>query len=299
MNITNTQSKILSPNDAINFEEKTVGSWLPLLNNIFRDVAEMNHFVHREHKFGDEVKMRNQLSYTTSEMDELLYAVKDKSTVEMMDAIGDVFVTASYFLFLAQGEQRFKEKMNSIVKQPLASLYNPDILATNENLKRKLKTIMAAVEEHSVDFVQNTIDEAMEDLFSLIVSCNYFKEADGSIDLTEFQIVDQNYWSAFEVAAFEISNSNFSKFPIYQESSEGEAVIQENIDHIVKTMKDKTGEIINVNYKINDGKVVYYNTATNKFLKPKSFQEPNLNIFVDVSHLVKLCDFLYNEHFTN
>lgn len=299
MNITNTQSTILSPNDAINFEEKTVGSWLPLLNNIFRDVAEMNHFVHREHKFGDEVKMRNQLSYTTSEMDELLYAVKDKSTVEMMDAIGDVFVTASYFLFLAQGEQRFKEKMNSIVKQPLASLYNPDILATNENLKRKLKTIMAAVEEHSVDFVQNTIDEAMEDLFSLIVSCNYFKEADGSIDLTEFQIVDQNYWSAFEVAAFEISNSNFSKFPIYQEGSEGEAVIQENIDHIVKTMKDKTGEIINVNYKINDGKVVYYNTATNKFLKPKSFQEPNLNIFVDVSHLVKLCDFLYNEHFTN
>lgn len=299
MNITNTQSKILSPNDAINFEEKTVGSWLPLLNNIFRDVAEMNHFVHREHKFGDEVKMRNQLSYTTSEMDELLYAVKDKSTVEMMDAIGDVFVTASYFLFLAQGEQRFKEKMNSIVKQPLASLYNPYILATNENLKRKLKTIMAAVEEHSVDFVQNTIDEAMEDLFSLIVSCNYFKEADGSIDLTEFQIVDQNYWSAFEVAAFEISNSNFSKFPIYQEGSEGEAVIQENIDHIVKTMKDKTGEIINVNYKINDGKVVYYNTATNKFLKPKSFQEPNLNIFVDVSHLVKLCDFLYNEHFTN
>lgn len=277
----------------INQNDISMKNLHPNIKTIINDIFNMNLFVRDTH---NRELLPFQVEYTHSECDELLVALKEHNVKEIVDAIGDIFVTGIYSIYLlCHSEKDFWVIVDKVLNSKLTDDNN-----FNLGLFVETRNFISALQ--GINFVdQNNkkvcVEYAETLLFGLMKIMNAVVCIDGtntpitnwvSISKSKFNLTEKSDLfnlnigdeiSIFDFVMNQVSKSNWSKFPPFDGNQE-EA--EENIQHIKTYLKAKSGEDVDVGYKEKQGRVIYFNKATNKFLKPKSFIEPNLTQVLDL-----------------
>lgn len=277
------------------------------------DVIDLNSFFHSL-QFQNKKSIKNQTIYMLSEIEELKEALQGDniSLREMLDAIGDIFVTSIYLVFLVskdetefqqylsnlkehtpkditqyQNKEIFYEKYSQVIKYFLLSISSKYYIQTEDEKSFLFNTPEAAILYYCVD----NINEQYQLLFNSERIQIFVQQIYNLLFFTNFFLLNNQQWNLnLENLLFKpnpinylllaIKNSNFSK--IIPENNLTPQDIQDNIHYIKNELSKKKQidpEQIHVSYKKVKDCILFFDEDTQKILKPKTFKEPNLEIF--------------------
>lgn len=237
------------------------------------EVIYMNSLFRKEHAHLDTTMINNQKGYTLSEMEELLVAIKNNDAKEFVDAIGDIFVTASYLAFLlCKNADEFYELIS---QETVLSM--DDFLIDNKLFAENYEKLLLAIYEHN-----------KEDIIFCLARM---------LHLLDMDWVSYKGMSNSERAIHNINLSNLSKFPHKNEKTNED--IQKDIQHIKNYLLNKGEGDVNISHLIYKDRITYFREDTKKFLKPMTFVEPDLMWVNQNPYLRQLVSNLFNYSLVN
>ena len=191
---------------------------------------------------------------------------KDKK--EFVDGLADIFVTASFLSYLLSGSmENFKETYNKQFNMYENMLKNNEELKTNKQFVTYLQDIIGL----TVLVLNNKLDKVNNDLiFKMLMIFDYVNR---NTHQEYIQLVIphiQNKTQLMTDVIDEVNKSNMSKFPLTEDKT------LEDLDKDLKHIANKLGHN-NVDYIVKNGRITYMDKERNKFQKPLTFVEPNLD----------------------
>ena len=202
---------------------------------------------------------------------------KDKK--EFVDGLADIFVTASFLSYLLSGNmEKFKETYNKQFNMYENMLKNNEELKTNKQFVTYLQDIIGL----TVLVLNNKLDKVNNDLiFKMLMIFDYVNR---NTHQEYIQLVIphiQNKTQLMTDVIDEVNKSNMSKFPLTEDKTLAD------LDKDLKHIANKLGHD-NVDYIVKNGRITYMDKERNKFQKPLTFVEPNLDFANSLNSLDEL-----------
>ena len=236
-----------------------------------REIINMNAlFRDGKHPFKDYVAIQAQQRLVQSELDEFCQAVLDNDFVEAIDAVGDIFVTGVYLAYLCSYDNDdFWNRWTMLENQTL-------FCKTKLNEQYKPSSFFDFL-MYEFNFQPENTDIVLYNLFKMVYYFDFY---------SDFELV-------VEKALQDIQDSNDTKFPLSTDKDEAER--QVDIQFIKEYHLDKKNESIEVEVKeCGDDRIAYINSKTGKFLKPKTFTEPDLSWIMEDKEFCNLIQKMHN-----
>ena len=216
------------------------------------EVIEMNKIFRDKINFGDRQLINAQMDFVREEVKETIErGLEAKDKKEFIDGIADVFVTASFLEYLYHDPLNFEEEFENQLQS--------EIVINKGNLK---------------DILGYIVNEKKGSILRLLKSILDYIDS-------ETGYFDENGMTLCEKAILAVNESNMSKFPLLSETSKEQ--IERDIDFIKKSKN-----IDDVTVIIKNGRITYINPAINKFQKPSTFKEPDLDFVNEIEALNKI-----------
>lgn len=222
--------------------------------NIFiscaKEVVKMNKLF-RDSQFHDKLLIENQRKFIYEETIEMLHrGIKEKNKKEFVDGLADLFVTGIFLEYLlCDSEQDFIYQLNTQVSEPKTVISFDNLV----NLSMMIHSITA----------KGRIIDLIYQICSFVDMVADYQEDEKSL---------------MDLALIEVNRSNMSKFPMFNTLTEND--ILQDIEYI----KDKK-QLDKVGYIVKNGRVTYLDLNINKFQKPRSFSEPDLEFVNQIENL--------------
>jgi hypothetical protein len=210
-----------------------------------------------------------QANFVLEEYNETIErGILNKDKKEFVDGLADIFVTASFLSYLLSGSmENFKETYNKQFNMYENMLKNNEELKTNKQFVTYLQDIIGL----TVLVLNNKLDKVNNDLiFKMLMIFDYVNR---NTHQEYIQLVIphiQNKTQLITDVIDEVNKSNMSKFPLTEDKT------LEDLDKDLKHIANKLGHN-NVDYIVKNGRITYMDKERNKFQKPLTFVEPNLD----------------------
>lgn len=210
-----------------------------------------------------------QANFVLEEYNETIErGILNKDKKEFVDGLSDIFVTASFLSYLLSGSmENFKETYNKQFNMYENMLKNNEELKTNKQFVTYLQDIIGL----TVLVLNNKLDKVNNDLiFKMLMIFDYVNR---NTHQEYIQLVIphiQNKTQLITDVIDEVNKSNMSKFPLTEDKT------LEDLDKDLKHIANKLGHN-NVDYIVKNGRITYMDKERNKFQKPLTFVEPNLD----------------------
>lgn len=210
-----------------------------------------------------------QANFVLEEYNETIErGILNKDKKEFVDGLADIFVTASFLSYLLSGSmENFKETYNKQFNMYENMLKNNEELKTNKQFVTYLQDIIGL----TVLVLNNKLDKVNNDLiFKMLMIFDYVNR---NTHQEYIQLVIphiQNKTQLMTDVIDEVNKSNMSKFPLTEDKT------LEDLDKDLKHIANKLGHN-NVDYIVKNGRITYMDKERNKFQKPLTFVEPNLD----------------------
>ena len=222
---------------------------------ICQNIIKLNG-IPRNHQHLNPDMLKNQSGYIVSEIDETLDALKNGDRQGFIDGLADVLVTVVYWEFIrSKHAAHFEEVFANVMASETDKM-------DAAHVAEKLGILKNWVSEAAPSI---PVGRALLLTYSIIEFTDRTTQADFE-QLRSSQCALPDGETLMEAACQAVEESNFSKFPPVESVD-----LEENIAYI----KAKKG-IADVGYRIKDGLVAFVNLADDKFQKPKTFKEPDL-----------------------
>lgn len=210
-----------------------------------------------------------QANFVLEEYNETIErGILNKDKKEFVDGLADIFVTASFLSYLLSGSiESFKEIYNKQFNMYENMLKNNEELKTNKQFVTYLQDIIGL----TVLVLNNKLDKVNNDLiFKMLMVFDYVNR---NTHQEYIQLVIphiQNKTQLMTDVIDEVNKSNMSKFPLTEDKTLAD------LDKDLKHIANKLGHD-NVDYIVKNGRITYMDKERNKFQKPLTFVEPNLD----------------------
>lgn len=210
-----------------------------------------------------------QANFVLEEYNETIErGILNKDKKEFVDGLADIFVTASFLSYLLSGSiESFKEIYNKQFNMYEHMLKNNEELKTNKQFVTYLQDIIGL----TVLVLNNKLDKVNNDLiFKMLMVFDYVNR---NTHQEYIQLVIphiQNKTQLMTDVIDEVNKSNMSKFPLTEDKTLAD------LDKDLKHIANKLGHD-NVDYIVKNGRITYMDKERNKFQKPLTFVEPNLD----------------------
>jgi hypothetical protein len=210
-----------------------------------------------------------QANFVLEEYNETIErGILNKDKKEFVDGLADIFVTASFLSYLLSGNmEKFKETYNKQFNMYEHMLKNNEELKTNKQFVTYLQDIIGL----TVLVLNNKLDKVNNDLiFKMLMVFDYVNR---NTHQEYIQLVIphiQNKTQLMTDVIDEVNKSNMSKFPLTEDKTLAD------LDKDLKHIANKLGHD-NVDYIVKNGRITYMDKERNKFQKPLTFVEPNLD----------------------
>ena len=210
-----------------------------------------------------------QANFVLEEYNETIErGILNKDKKEFVDGLADIFVTASFLSYLLSGSmENFKETYNKQFNMYENMLKNNEELKTNKQFVTYLQDIIGL----TVLVLNNKLDKVNNDLiFKMLMIFDYVNR---NTHQEYIQLVIphiQNKTQLMTDVIDEVNKSNMSKFPLTEDKT------LEDLDKDLKHIANKL-EHNNVDYIVKNGRITYMDKERNKFQKPLTFVEPNID----------------------
>lgn len=210
-----------------------------------------------------------QANFVLEEYNETIErGILNKDKKEFVDGLADIFVTASFLSYLLSGSmENFKETYNKQFNMYENMLKNNEELKTNKQFVTYLQDIIGL----TVLVLNNKLDKVNNDLiFKMLMIFDYVNR---NTHQEYIQLVIphiQNKTQLMTDVIDEVNKSNMSKFPLTEDKT------LEDLDKDLKHIANKLGHN-NVDYIVKNGRITYMDKERNKFQKPLTFVEPNID----------------------
>lgn len=210
-----------------------------------------------------------QANFVLEEYNETIErGILNKDKKEFVDGLVDIFVTASFLSYLLSGNmEKFKETYNKQFNMYEHMLKNNEELKTNKQFVTYLQDIIGL----TVLVLNNKLDKVNNDLiFKMLMVFDYVNR---NTHQEYIQLVIphiQNKTQLMTDVIDEVNKSNMSKFPLTEDKTLAD------LDKDLKHIANKLGHD-NVDYIVKNGRITYMDKERNKFQKPLTFVEPNLD----------------------
>lgn len=218
-----------------------------------------------------------QANFVLEEYNETIErGILNKDKKEFVDGLADIFVTASFLSYLLSGSiESFKEIYNKQFNMYENMLKNNEELKTNKQFMTYLQDIIGL----TVLVLNNKLDKVNNDLiFKMLMILDYVNRNTHQEYIQLFIPHIQNKTQLMTDVIDEVNNSNMSKFPLTEDKTLAD------LDKDLKHIANKLGHD-NVDYIVKNGRITYMDKERNKFQKPLTFVEPNLDFANSLSSL--------------
>lgn len=210
-----------------------------------------------------------QANFVLEEYNETIErGILNKDKKEFVDGLADIFVTASFLSYLLSSNiEKFKETYNKQFNMYENMLKNNEELKTNKQFVAYLHDIIGL----TVLVLNDKLDKVNNDLiFKMLMVFDYVNR---NTHQEYIQLVIphiQNKTQLMTDVIDEVNKSNMSKFPLTEDKTLAD------LDKDLKHIANKLGHD-NVDYIVKNGRITYMDKERNKFQKPLTFVEPNLD----------------------
>lgn len=210
------------------------------MNHLFRDTIEQDKII------------PSQIKFTQDEIEETISRGVEKfDKIEFVDGLGDVFVTASFLEYLfcdgdADFHSEFERQFNYAQKEVMSMAKFFIFLEEINHIRNKGKLI-----------------------FNLVCMFNYVNQV--TQEQFKSSLLVNKYDNLMDWVVSEVNQSNMSKFPFAQSKTEMEILAD------IKKVKAKVGHD-NVEHIVKNGRIIYLDMNNQKFQKPTTFIEPDLQL---------------------
>ena len=210
-----------------------------------------------------------QANFVLEEYNETIErGILNKDKKEFVDGLADIFVTASFLSYLLSGNmEKFKETYNKQFNMYENMLKNNEELKTNKQFVTYLQDIIGL----TVLVLNNKLDKVNNDLiFKMMMVFDYVNRNTHQEYIQLIIPHIQNKTQLMTDVIDEVNKSNMSKFPLTEDKTLAD------LDKDLKHIANKLGHD-NVDYIVKNGRITYMDKERNKFQKPLTFVEPNLD----------------------
>lgn len=188
-------------------------------------------------------RFNKQISYVEEELKEYRDAVKEKDEIEMLDALADIFVTASYLTYMFFG----KEHMEKFLELPVGDVISEDPYETWVTI----------------------LESSPENQLMGMISATFMRQARDSLVRTHYN---------GKKVMKEVLRSNYTKYPTAKQlkSAWGTNDIEQALSKECQYIEDNS-RYSGITYKYNsfEERYIFFSDA-GKIVKPSTFSAADL-----------------------